>query len=229
MTTHNISSNPRNSKKYRNYFLNFFCRVCVKHFGRCLILIYIVSFLTSVPPTLFETKFVNGTCKGELAFSSAHLDRFYDAYSILWYVTSYMIPCCIFIVFYSMIIHVLLASKNMVKHGSSKTVDKASKEITKMAICVISIFIVTLGFDNTLYMLSYWGHVDYTYGNALQVAGLLITTLNSVGNPFVYTLMLPTFRRSLMKALGCGKTSEPKTLRPEDTTSTSAPNITNTI
>ena len=47
------------------------------------------------------------------------------------------------------------------------------------------------------------GVVKYENGAPWQKIGLVFATFNSIANPFVYTMLMPVYRKSLLKTFGC--------------------------
>ncbi|KAI0224694.1 hypothetical protein LSAT2_024328 [Lamellibrachia satsuma] len=89
------------------------------------------------------------------------------------------------------------------KLGHSCIVDRASTELTKTAITVTVIFIVSIGYDLNYYLLGYTGVTVYELGTPIQKIGVFLSNLNSVANPFVYALLMPMYRRSVYETFAC--------------------------
>ena len=49
------------------------------------------------------------------------------------------------------------------------------------------------------------GLAKYENGAPWQKIGLVFATFNSIANPFVYTMLMPVYRKSLMATFGCEK------------------------
>ena len=95
----------------------------------------------------------------------------------------------------------------------SNVIDAANSFMTKTGVAVNDIFVSTMGFDVTFYMLEKVGVVVFKTSSPLQKIGLLLSAFNSVANPFVYVLLMPAFRDSLRKTfhlptLRCGVVSK---------------------
>ena len=81
----------------------------------------------------------------------------------------------------------------------SNVIDAANSFMTKTGVAVTAIFVLTMGYDVTFYMLEKVGVVVFRTSSPLQKIGLLLSAFNSVANPFVYVLLMPAFRDSLRK------------------------------
>lgn len=55
------------------------------------------------------------------------------------------------------------------------------------------------------YFIGNVGWAVYVNGTPWQKIGLVFATFNSVANPFVYTLLMPVYRKSLLATFGCTK------------------------
>ena len=59
-------------------------------------------------------------------------------------------------------------------------------------------------------MLGYTGVTEYKVNSPIQKVAVLFATCNSVANPFVYALLMPAYRKSVMLTLCClGKIRKP--------------------
>ena len=91
----------------------------------------------------------------------------------------------------------------------SSVIDDASTLMTKSGVAVTVICILTIGYDVIYYVLGAIGVTAYVVNSPVQKIGILMSTFNSVANPFVYILLMPAFRHSLRKtfhvsSLRCG-------------------------
>ena len=55
------------------------------------------------------------------------------------------------------------------------------------------------------YFIGRVGLAKYVNGDPWQKIGLVFATFNSIANPFVYTMLMPVYRKSLMATFGCEK------------------------
>ena len=155
----------------------------------------------------FQARFnPDGSCTSEYAFEGKVMDDFFYAYSYIWFITFYLNSLIIFSVMYGLVLRTL--RKKLNESTTSKTYDKASTEMTKTAITVSVIFVVCLAFDSIYYILGYTGVTTYEVNTPLQKIAVFLVTLNSVANPFVYLILLPSYRLSYLKAFGCAKSKQ---------------------
>ena len=82
---------------------------------------------------------------------------------------------------------------------SSRVLDNANSFMTKNGVAVTVIFILTMGYSIIYYVLGNVGVASYVVNTPAQKIEVLLSTLNSVANPFVYILLMPAFRSSLRK------------------------------
>lgn len=88
------------------------------------------------------------------------------AYVIWHYLHHYAIPCTFLLFFYSLII--LHKRQNHYNLASSSTIESATNELTKTAIVVTLVFVVTIGFDPWTYLLVSFGYIpSYTLGSPI--------------------------------------------------------------
>ena len=81
----------------------------------------------------------------------------------------------------------------------SSLVDEVNTLMTKIGATVTAIFVLSMGYTCIHYYLSRFGIVDYTINSPVQRVGVLLGAGNSVVNPFVYVLLMQTFRDSFRK------------------------------
>ena len=158
---------------------------CVMYF--CFALYLLVS-------GFLRMKYVNGICM--TMYQSAFL--YYRA--IINVFILYIIPMLCFIVLYSGVVRNLRSKKQAASRGQS---DAASGIILRMAITVMSVFAVAIGYAQCYFALSFTGIIRVVVYSPEKNAAIVLNTCNFVANPFVYGLMLPAFRRSLKKTFGC--------------------------
>ncbi len=120
---------------------------------------------------------------------------------VLWSVFAYIIPLIFFVGLYSKIIYTLRQRESDITFGPSLVINKANIMLTKMAIAIVVIFLLALSMDSWLYFFSTINMVTYELNSEIQKLGVLLTTLNSAVNPFIYILTVPTFRQELKKLI----------------------------
>ena len=141
----------------------------------------------------------NGKCVSGSVFSIFSLDDLYIILSIYWFITYYGGPCLLFIILYGRII--LLFKKRQVNKdlSESKTIDNASKQVTKTVIIVCMCFVVFVGVDQVYLLLLSINYSRFVLDSSIQNIFLLLYILNLCNNPVVYIITMPAFRVCLMK------------------------------
>ena len=125
------------------------------------------------------------------------------------FLTFYAIPCIVLCTLYGLVIIRIKKKKQSMEHSTgpgetkSTAVDKASSQLTKTAIIVTAIFILSLGFNMWYYVLGTNEIIQFRVFDPLQILSLWFTQINSFSNPFVYLLIMPVFRKAMMKTF-CG-------------------------
>ena len=171
-----------------------------------LLFVYMYGILI-LSGACFQARYRDGKCTPDFAFDNTAMKQFFFVFSFIWFATFYAFPCIAFCILYFLVLKTLRKSKKMsqdMKHGDTKTVDKASGDLTKTAITVTIIFVVSMAFDSYYYILGYTGITTYEVNTPLQKIGVFFVTFNSVANPFVYAILMPVFRASVRLAFHLG-------------------------
>ena len=124
--------------------------------------------------TLFQAVLRNGNCYSEYFFKEFY--GLYQAYAYIVFLTQYALPCGAFFILYGSIVLTLRKRAKEPSFAESRTINKATKELTKTAIIVTVIFIISLGYDLWYYILGYSGVIEYKLNSPLQVSFLLSIT-----------------------------------------------------
>ena len=164
-----------------------------------IIMLHVLS-LFMVSLGILQVRFDGTKCVSGYAFDV--LSEAFYVYGFLVFLMWHFLPVILFIVFYGYIIAKL---KGRV-HGDlpkSAVIEKASKELTKTAIAVTIVFMISTSFDLWYYLLGRTGVVLYIKGSPLQKAGVLLSIFNICANPFVYIMMMPAYRRDVLNLLLC--------------------------
>lgn len=169
-----------------------------------LFLALYVSVVVITHGTYIQTRLTaDGECVNEYAFSGTAVEVYFFGFVIFTYITTYLIPVVFMAGLYGLVIHQLNKRLKDTKLGHSCIVDRASTELTKTAIAVTIIFIISIGYDLNYYLLGYTGVTVYELGTPIQKIGVFLSNLNSVANPFVYALLMPMYRRSVYETFAC--------------------------
>ena len=165
-----------------------------------------LTYLASIfimSPSVYLVSFLHGRCKLGISLAPNVADKFYYWFSIFYLFVSYIIPVVSFIALYSRTILQLHRQRTAIASVmQSHTPTRSTVRVTKCAITVTAIFIVTISYDSIYFFLGNVGVTSYDLGSAVQLVGVLLTVCNSLANPFMYIVFMPAFRRSL-KATIC--------------------------
>ena len=163
---------------------------------------YLAS-IVSTSPSVNLVSFSHGRCTLGISLSPNVADKFYYWFSIFYLFVSYIIPVVSFVALYSRTILQLHRQRTAIASAiQSHTLTRSTVRVTKCAITVTAIFIVTISYDSIYFFLGNVGVTSYDLGSAVQLVGVLLTVCNSLANPFMYIVFMPGFRRSL-KATIC--------------------------
>ena len=123
-------------------------------------------------------------------------------YSVWWFLIGYLLPVAYCIGLYTKII-LTLKKRQEEMGGENQILKIADKQLTKTAMAVTGVFIITMSWDAWFFILATAFPCTFTYEfhTPLQVMGVFFAALNSCANPFIYTAFLPAFRRSVKKTL----------------------------
>ena len=154
----------------------------------------------------------NGTCVSEHYMQGDIIEFLYAVFSVSTLFSYWGIPFFFFVFFYGMVAFKLNRRKRNTDFGTTRAIDNASKQLTKTAIAVTCIFIVSLGYDIWYYLLGKFELVVYKKNTPLQKIGVWLSAFNSVANPFVYIMMMPSYRKCVIKTfLPCVVRDQPET------------------
>ena len=153
--------------------------------------------------TYIQTRMKDGECVNEYAFDGPVMKRFFSAFVIFTYITTYFLPAVIMGTAYGIISRKLHARQKDTNLGQSNLIDRAGAQVTKTAITVTVIFIVSIGYDLHYYLLGHTGAAVYELNTPYQKVGVFLSNLNSCANPFVYAIIMPIFRLSMLRTFCC--------------------------
>ena len=166
------------------------------------VFLYVLCFVVTCGAYV-QIRLKDGECVNEYAFDDPIIVRFFFAFVIFIYVTVYFLPAITMATVYAIISRKLHTRKKDTSLGQSNLVDRAGAQVTKSAITVTIIFIVSIGYDTHYYVLGHTGAVAYELNSPFQKVGVFLSNLNSCANPFVYAMFMPVFRRSMAQTFGC--------------------------
>ena len=161
-------------------------------------------FIASIHwPTYIATKLENGVCKMEFLHQTDRWMLFQFWYGLCILFIFYFIPSTLFVILYGLVIRAFYIRKRQSQLAQSRVIDKAAEELTKTAFTVTVIFIITMGYGIWHFLLGTVGVLPYTVNSLFQMIGLWLSCLNSAVNPFVYALLMPAYRKSVLKTFYC--------------------------
>ena len=111
----------------------------------------------------------------------------------------YFIPCALFVFLYGKIILTFYTRQKNSSLATSRVIDKATSELTKTAIVVTLILILTLGCNMWYILLGITHAIKMVHSGPLHMISVWLASLNSIANPFVYTLLMPAYRNSVQQ------------------------------
>ena len=157
-----------------------------------------VPCILSPAPSMLLVNFAHGRCSLGTSLPPDVVYTFYYAFSVYWLLVAYIIPVVAFFVIYGRIVYQLRRHRtNTASVLQSQAITTSTIRVTKCAITVTAIFIVTISYDSIFFFLGSIGVTSYDLGSTVQLVGIMMTVCNSLANPFMYTIFMPAFRRSL--------------------------------
>ena len=114
----------------------------------------------------------------------------------------YVLPIAIFIGLYTKTLVTLRQKRETNKE--SHILKIADQQMTRTAIAVAIVFIISMSWDNIGSALSYSGLICNMPNTWPNDVGVFLAALNSCANPFIYAVFLAAFRKSLRKTFKSG-------------------------
>ena len=168
---------------------------------------YICSIIFLAPAYL-QVKYdkISCECLSKYYFDTDFFDKFMYGFAIFWFFVVYVIPIICFIVLYTKIVWTLRQRMRSLEEmqQESRILDIANQQLTRTAMAVAIVFIISLSWDSWFYLMGFAGIATYEFNSPDQIVGVFLSTFNSVANPFIYSVSLAIFRKSLKMTLRCG-------------------------
>ena len=117
-------------------------------------------------------------------------------FAVSTWVLFFLVPVIVIIVLYGNIINVM--RKRQDEGVASFVIGNAAKQMTRTSVVVTLIFVACIGYDLSYYSLGRLEILEYKMNTPRQKIGVLVASLNNVCNPFVYFVLLPTYRRNTL-------------------------------
>ena len=158
-----------------------------------------VSAMASNYPRFVLVHFVDGHCLKEISLPvEIHMKLFYWHAIYGMFIIS-LLPIAMLSYIYGFIVLKLRRRLTTVAPVSqSKAISKSTMRITKCAVTVTVIFIVISSYHSTCIFLSMFGLASFDFGGPVLLFGMMLIVVNSLANPFIYIVYMPSFRRSLL-------------------------------
>ncbi len=125
--------------------------------------------------------------------------------TIVWLLIFYIIPLFLFIMFYTLILLSLKRRQGNPALAHCRTIETANKQLIRTSTVVTIFFVIFMGYDTCVFVLSVMDIGHYSYNTPFQTIGVFLAGVNSAVNPFVYAWSLPVFRKCLWQTLTCKK------------------------
>ena len=182
------------------------------HIYVVLVIVYTLSVISLAPAYLhlaYDDE--SGECMNERLFFSLPFDTFLSFFAIFWFLILYAIPIAFIIALYTKIILILRKRQQNLMNlmdQRSRILEIADQQLTRTAIAVAIVFIISLSWDAWFYVLGLVGIVSYDFNSSKQMVGVFLATFSSCANPFIYFATMAIFRKSLQKTFRCGSLSK---------------------
>ena len=150
-------------------------------------------------PNYFQASLSDGVCKIVNLHQSVTWLRIQYYFAVSGFFYFYVFPCLLFILLYGRVLLSLYQRRREAQLSASRIIDKAKTELTKTAITVTVIFIITMGLNVWYFLLGTVGLIDMIFYGVIHMISIWLASLNSTANPFVYSLLMPVFRSSVLK------------------------------
>ena len=140
------------------------------------------------------------------------------AYSLSCFLLLGTVPLCIMGVLYLRVVMALWCSGQRENGLPRQALMRSRKRVTRMVILVSVLYGVTWMPNLTSYLLNYY-HPSYMYGDSYYLTSILLVTVNSTVNPFIYGFTNERFRRCVCSLFCRGRSAtviQPVDYRRED-------------
>lgn len=196
-------------------------RVSSCHVIGTFVAMHVASFAMCIPP-LFMVRISrdDGTCERESALPPEVTEKLNYGFAIFYLLVAYLLPVAAFTALYSHVLVTIRRRLRPVSLGAANCLSIMTLRVTKCAVAVTVIFVLTVGYDVIYFFVSSMGVTEYEFDSPQQLAGIFLNLCNSVSNPIVYVILLPTFRSSMRRTFLCSSTTREST---DDSTYVSSP------
>ena len=144
----------------------------------------------------------NQECLSEMLLSTTEWMTFLSYLAIILMFVVYVLPIAIFIGLYTKTLVTLRQKRETNKE--SHILKIADQQMTRTAIAVAIVFIISMSWDNIGSALFYSGLICNMPNTWPNDVGVFLAALNSCANPLIYAVFLAAFRKSLRKTFKSG-------------------------
>ncbi|XP_078346709.1 tachykinin-like peptides receptor 86C [Oculina patagonica] len=124
------------------------------------------------------------------------------ANTIVWYLVTGVIPIIIMAVLYSRVVVALWFQNEDTSDNVRMAMLKVRRRVTKMVVTVSAVFALCRIPALTMYVVSYFSP-SQDYSDVLHIISVVLVTLNSSVNPFIYALVNQRFRQHIKELICC--------------------------
>ena len=164
---------------------------------------HVASVASCVPPQFMVSFSPDGTCEQVPSLPPEVAEKLNYGYAIYYLLVAYLLPIAAFVALYGRVLSTIRLRIRSVSLGASNCLSIMTLRITKCAVAVTVVFVLTVGYDVIHFFVSCMGVTEYEFDSPRQLAGIFLNICNSVANPFVYFALLPTFRTSVRSLFRC--------------------------
>ncbi|VEL07498.1 unnamed protein product [Protopolystoma xenopodis] len=175
----------------------------------CIFLLHVTSAVVN-SVDIFQMNYnpVEKACESQVDYIA-----FFNVYGIAWFFIVYLIPVLtVFCLYGRVICHLSRGSEAAA--STAKCQQRAATELTKSAVVITVIFVITFSYDSIYYLLGSLDVISYSFNTFEQTIGVFLVGLNSCANPLVYCLIMKSFRQRLVEAVCCFHRNRPRLIEP---------------
>ena len=177
-------------------------------------------------PSYIQANWVEGQCQSRYDNWGDAFVFFMAIYGVLIFVFFYCLPLFLFIFWYGYVIYKLRSRMSGDSDlPESRVIKKASQQLTKCAITVTVIFVLSTSLELWYYLLGRTFVVPYYKNGVVQKTAVILSIINVSANPLVYAVMMPVYRRAVINTLRCKK-ADASGKKAESTSSTGTVSVT---
>ena len=180
--------------------------VSSRHVIGAFIAMHAAAFGSCVPPLFMVSVSADGTCERISSLPPEIAEKLYYGYAIFYLLVAYLLPVAAFTALYGHVLVKIRRRMRPISLGAANCLSIMTLRVTKCAVAVTAIFVLTVGYDVIYFFVSSMGVTEYEFDSPLQLAGIFLNLCNSVANPIVYVILLPSFRASVRRTFRCSTT-----------------------